>query len=206
MAATTTFLQLQTEFYARGYDYLNDGGAGATRAKAWINQAYLELCEEEAWPFLLTTATGTAPLAVADIGRVLSVIDTANGSNPLDEVDEDELMDDFQPITTTGVPMYFYVDDTTIRTYPVGGTLSVRYYKIPALLSANGDIAIVPDRFVNLIVDGAVRRAQNDNDDYSNARGTEEERQRGLDLMRRSLFFRDGTRQYQRITFASGDW
>lgn len=206
MAATTTFLQLQTEFFARGFDYLNDAGTGLTRAKAWINQAYLELCEEEAWPFLLTTATGAAPLAVADIGRVLSVLDTANASNPLYEMDEDELMDNFQPITTTGVPTFFYVDDTTIRTYPVGGTLSVRYWKVPALLSANGDIAVVPDRFMNLIVDGAVRRAQNDEDNRDGALLAEEERQRGLDLMRRSLFFRDGTRQYQRITFASGDW
>lgn len=206
MAATTTFLQLQTEFFARGYDYLNDAGAGLTRAKTWINQAYLELCEEEPWPFVMATSTGAAPLAVADLGRILSVLDTANASNPLLEMDEDELMDNFPPITTTGVPTFFYVDDLTVRTYPVGGTLSVRYWKVPALLSANGDIAIVPDRFANLIVDGAVRRAAIDNDNPAGVAMVEEERQRGLDLMRRSLFFRDGTRQSQRLTFASGDW
>lgn len=206
MAATTTFLQLQTEFFARGYDYLNDAGAGLTRAKAWLNQSYLELCEEEPWPFLMATTTGAAPLAIADLGRILSVLDTANASNPLIEMDEDELMDNFPPITTTGVPYLFYVDDLTVRTYPVGGTLSVRYWKVPALLSANGDIAVVPDRFANLIVDGAIRRAAIDNDNPAGVAMVEEERQRGLDLMRRSLFFRDGTRQSQRLTFASGDW
>lgn len=206
MAATTTFTQLQTEFFARGFDYLNDAGAGLTRAKTWINQSYLELCEEDTWPFLLATATGAAPLAVADIRTILSVIDTASNSTPLYPLPEDELVDDFSPVTTTGTPTYFYVDDTTIRTYPVGGTLSVRYWKVPALLSAGSDAAIVPDRFVNLIVDGAVRRAQNDNDNPTGAQIAEEERQRGIDLMRRSLMFRDGTRHYQRLTYWAEDW
>lgn len=206
MAATTTFTQLQTEFFARGFDYMNDAGVQLTRAKAWINQAYTELCEEDLWPFLLTTASGAAPLAVADIRTILSVQDTANASSPLLPVDEDELTDDFFPLTTTGTPLYFYVDNVTVRTYPVGGTLSVRYYKVPALLSAGTDVAVVDDRFANLIVDGAVRRAANDNDNPAGAQLAEAERQKGIDLMRRSLMFRDGMRQYQRLTFASGDW
>jgi hypothetical protein len=205
VAATTTFLQLQTEFYARGFDYLNDGGAGATRAKAWINQAYDELCEEELWPFLLTTASGAAPLTVADIRTIMSVVDTVS-SRVFAPVDEDELTDDFLPLTTAGTPSFYYVDDTIVRTYPVGGTLTVRYWKVPVFMSATTDIAIVPDRFVNLIVDGAVRRAQNDNDNAPGAQQAEAERQAGLERMRYSLFLRDGLRNFQRVTFASGDW
>lgn len=206
MAATTTFLQLQTEFYARGYDYLNDAGAGVTRAKAWINQAYLELCDEDLWPFLLTTASGAAPLAIADMRAIQSVQNTANAGDVLAPFPEDELTDYYNLLTTTGVPDYFYLDDTTVRTYPVGGTLSVRYWKVPALLSANGDIAVVPDRFANLIVDGAVRRAANDNENAQAAQLAEQERQKGVEQMRESLLYRTGAREYQRLTYSSGDW
>lgn len=205
MAATTTFLQLQTEFYARGYDYLNDGGVGVTRAKAWINQAYAELCEEDDWPFLITSTSGAAPLTIADLRTIFTVVDTASRV-VLTPMPEDELVDNFTTITTTGTPFYFYVDDLVVKTYPVGGTLTVRYWKIPTLLTANGDIAIVPDRFANLIVDGTVRRAQIDNDNQPGAQIAEGERQRGIDLMRRSLLFRDGMRDYQRLAYASEDW
>jgi hypothetical protein len=201
----TTFLELQTEFYARGYDYMNDAGTQATRAKAWLNQSYLELCEEELWPFLLTTATGAAPLTIADIRTLYTVVDTA-ASNVLAPAQEDELIDTYTTLTTTGTPLWFYVADTVVKTYPVGGTLSARYWKVPAELSANGDVAVVPQRFCNLIVDGAVRRAGNDNDDTAGAQRAEDERQRGIDVMRRSLLLRGGLRYYQRITGASEDW
>lgn len=205
MAATTTFLQLQTELYARGFDYLNDGGAGQTRAKTWTNQAYLELCEEDTWPFLLTTASGAAPLAIADLASILRVTDTVQ-QQPLDPLPEGVVIDEFTPVTTAGPPIWFYLDDTTVRTYPVGGTLSVRYYKVPALLVANGDIAVVPDRFANLIVDGAVRRAHNDNDSASEAKQAEDERQRGLALMRQSFNRRDGMPESQRLRYTGLDW
>jgi hypothetical protein len=201
----TTFLELQTEFYARGYDYLNDGGTGATRAKAWLNQAYLELCEEDLWPFLLTTSTGAAPLTIADVRTIYTVVDTA-ANNVLAPAQEDELIDTYTTLTTTGTPLWFYMSDTSVKVYPVGGTLSVRYWKVPAELSANNDVAVVPPRFCNLVVDGAVRRSCNDNDDANGARQTEDERQRGLDLMRRSLLMRDGLRHYMRVTGASEDW
>jgi hypothetical protein len=200
-----TFLQLQTEFYARGFDYLNDGGVGVTRAKAWLNQSYLELCEEELWPFLLTSATGAAPLIVTDLRTTYTVVETVT-SRELQPSDEDELVNNFTLLTTTGTPIFYYVDDVTIKTYPVGGTLRVRYWNVPVQMVATTDVAIVPDRFTNLIVDGAVRRAANDNDDDGAAKRAEDERQRGLDLMRRSLMFRDGMRQFQRVTYTSGDW
>lgn len=201
----TTFLELQTEFYARGYDYMNDGGAQVTRAKAWLNQSYLELCEEDLWPFLLTTATGAAPLTIADVRTLYTVVDTA-ANKVLAPTQEDDLIDTYTTLTTTGAPLWFYMSDTSVKTYPVGGTLSVRYWKVPAELSANGDVAVVPPRFCNLVVDGAVRRSCNDNEDADGARQAEDERQRGIDLMRRSLLMRDGLRHYMRVTGASEDW
>lgn len=201
----TTFLELQTEFYARGYDYMSDGGAQVTRAKAWLNQSYLEVCEEELWPFLLTSSSGAAPLTIADLRAVYTVVNTA-ATQVLVPVQEDELVDQYTTLTTTGSPTAFYVTDTIVKTYPVGGTLTVRYWKIPTELSANGDTSLIPQRFNNIVVDGAVRRACNDNDNPAGAQLAEAERQRGLDLMRRSLMFRDGLRRYQRLTGASEDW
>ena len=199
----TTFDELRDELYARGYTYLDNAAASRLRAGRWINQAYNELCAEERWPFLLTTANGAAPLAVADVRWVLSVTDTV-GQRVLAPLPEAELSADMTVLATTGSPIWFYLDNTTIRTYPVGGTLAVRYYKKPALLSADGDQVVVPDEWVNLIVDGAVRRAANDNDDPQSARTAEAERILGLDSMRRALLI--PTRQYQRITFSAQDW
>jgi hypothetical protein len=201
----STFLQLQAAFYARGYDYMNDGGVGQTAAKTFLNQSYLELCEEELWPFLLTTATGAPPLLVTDLRSLFTVTDTVSNV-ALRQMSEDELRDDFPPLlTTTGTPSWFYVTDVTVNTYPVGGSLSVRYWRVPAELAADADVAIIPNRFCNLIVDGAVRRAGAE-DAPAAAAAAEAERQRGIDLMRRSVMFRDGTRHHQRITGASGDW
>lgn len=200
------FSLIQTEFFARGYDYLNDAGAGLARAKRWINEAYLELCEEERWPFLMATATGASPLAIADLREVAIVTDTGR-SNQLHPMPEDELTDYYISLTTVGVPLYYYLTDTTVNVYPTGGTLSVRYWKVPVALSAAGDIPVIPDRFTNLIIDGAVRRAANTYDAAEDAAAAEAERQRGLDIMRRSLLFRSGPPRYQRIAAdSSADW
>lgn len=185
-----TFLQLQTEFLARGYQYLLTG-AGLTRAKAWLNQSYLEVCEEEPWPFLLATAAGASPVTVTDVRVIRSVTDTTQRV-PLEVISEDDLLGSSLLLTTAGPPTYYYLDDVIVRTYPVGGTLSIRYYKVPAELVADADVAIVPNRFADLIVNGAVRRAALDANEAAGAAEAEGERQRGLALMRRSLLNRDG--------------
>lgn len=199
----TTFVMLRTEFFARGYDYMNDGGAQLTRAKAWVNDAYLELCDEELWPFLRATAAGAAPLAIADVRLVDTVVNTITGW-PIYRTPEDELIDAYGTLTQTGTPTAWYLDDTTLRTYPVGGTLSVRYWRVPAALVADADAVVIPDRFANAIVDGAVRLAANDNNEPAAAQEAEGERQGVLERMREQLLVRE-TRHYQRITAGSLD-
>ena len=76
-----TFQQLLTEFFARGFDYLNDSGAGETRAKQWINQSYQEICGLDDWPFLEATASGGSPLTIADLRTILSLTDTTTNTN-----------------------------------------------------------------------------------------------------------------------------
>ena len=181
----TTFLQLQAEFYARGHNFLTESAEGIVRAKRWINQAYEKVCSEELWPFRLATATGAAPLTIADVDKILSVINTANASMELIEATERELT--IANLSTTGVPYVYWLDGTIVKTWPVGGTLSVRYFKVPAEFSADGDVMLVPDRFADVIIDDAVRRAAKDRQYQEGVALAAQEYADGLEMMRRQL-------------------
>lgn len=181
-----TLLELQTELYARGYDHLAQDATGVARALRWLNQAHNEICLEELWPFRLNTATGAAPLSIPTMDRVYSVTDTANNAMPLAEAGEDELADMFD-LASTGTPYWFYRDSLQIKTYPVGGTLSVRFYSLPTDLASPTDTTLVPKRYMDVIVDAAVIRAAKDRDNAEAVALAKQERDRGLDLMRRQL-------------------
>lgn len=176
---------LQAELYARGYDHLAQDAAGVARGLRWINQAINELTLEELWPFRLNTATGTAPLTILDLDRVKTVIDTNNANNPLDEMTEDELTP--FDVAATGIPLYYWRDSLQVKTWPVGGTLSVRYWSLPTSLVAPADTTLIPARYLNVIVDAAVRRAAADRDNPDAVGLAEQEYERGLNLMRRQL-------------------
>lgn len=174
---------LQTELAARGLDFLS-----TSRQTQFLNDAYHEINEAELWPFRLTTATGSAPLTIADLGVIEEVVNTANASTPLSRADRRSLAGWYGDLTTTGVPSWFYVDNGVVRTFPVGGTLSVRYYKAAADLSAGSDPPIFPARFHSLIVDVAQRRALGrDESDQADVALLTAEIQQGLDEMRTAL-------------------
>lgn len=160
-----TFQQLLTEFYARGFDYLNDSGAGETRAKQWINQSYQEICGLDDWPFLEATATGASPLTIADMRTILSLTDTTTRTN-LGFIDRRTLNEAYPDQSAAGNALYAYLSDgTTINTYP-GNTdaLSVRYIKVPANLVNGTDTPLIPARYRYAIVDFACGRAYIDSD------------------------------------------
>lgn len=180
-----TLLDLQTELYARGADHLMQDAQGVARGLRWINQAYAEVYRAEAWPFRLNTATGAAPLSIPTLGKVLSVVDTANANYPLTEMTERELTP--FDVTLTGTPVYYYRDNLQVKTWPVGGTLSVRFYNLLTLLAAPTDQTLVPVDYMDVIVNGAVRRACLDRNDADGYEMAEAERQRGLALMRDDL-------------------
>lgn len=176
---------LTSELYSRGYDHLAQDAAGVARGLRWINQAVNELMLEELWPFRLNTATGAAPLTILDLDRVSTVIDTNNANNPLDEMTEDELTP--FDVSATGIPLYYWRDNLQVKTWPVGGTLSVRYWSLPTSLAAPTDTTLIPARYLNVIVDAAVRRAAADRDNPDAVGLAEQEYERGLNLMRRQL-------------------
>lgn len=160
-----TFTQLLTEFYARGFDYLDDSGAGETRAKRWINQSYQEICGMDDWPFLSTTTTGTAPLTISDLGYVESLTDTTAQRN-IGFIDRRTLAERYPDLSLAGAPNYaFITGGTTINTYPTNSnTLSVRYFRLVNDLDEGTDQPVIPAKYQYAIIDLACGRAYMDSD------------------------------------------
>lgn len=188
--AGVTLLALRTELYARGADYLAADAAGIVRANRWINQAYQMVCLRELWPFRLTTATGAAPLAITDLGTILrgGVTSPGNNNYVLDDLSETEATP-LDLTATGGYPWFYYLTDQTVHVWPAGtDSISVRYYKIPAKLTADGDLTLVPERFMDVILDDAVLRAiGKDNTDAAIVALMRQERDAGLADMREAL-------------------
>lgn len=160
-----TFLEMQTEFWARGFDYLSEDAAGITRTQRFLNEAYLELCEEEPWPFCESDEGGVAPLEIANLRQILSVnTDTANLIN----CDRRTLAERYTDLTLKGTPLYWYLEGNDLHIYPVSATadVTVRCILAPTELSGDSDKTVVPSRYQSLIIDKAVIKGYKDSDDY----------------------------------------
>lgn len=201
------FSALQTAFFRRGMEDHNDAGAGLAEAKRWLNAAYLEICTYERWPFLRTTASGASPLTISDLGVIESVADTGQNSITLGWRDRRDLAGAYSDLTTAGSPRWFYIDNGVVRTWPVGGTLSVVYYKVPAELSASGDTPVIPARFHEAIVVGASKKAHMAKQNYEAAGNEQAEFDRVLEVMRQSLLDQqDVSSDLIAVTAGSEDW
>lgn len=186
-----TFDELKTEFYARGFEYLNEIGAANPddRAGRWLNQAYLEICEAEDWPFLTSTATGNSPLTITDLGTVEFVRDETNGQI-LRAIDPRDIAE-VSSLSQTGTPEFFYIDNGVIQVYPVSTvSLSVRYWKIASELVGTTDTPLIPTRYQYAIVDYAVARAYMDSDSPEYAAAARLDGDKLVSLMRDRLLFR----------------
>ena len=197
-----TFAELRTEAYARGFDF-----DSATRLNRWINQAYHEICEEAPWDFLEASTTGTAPLSVSDLRQVISVTDTTNDA-PLEWVDRRDIQEADPDLDDAGNPEFFYIDNNTIRVYPLNttATLSVRYYKVPDDLSSDSDEPLIPSRFQDLIVDGVVYRALKDTDEFASANELRAMWQDGINRMAASQLARNYSGPNYIPVTDSADW
>jgi hypothetical protein len=168
MATTTTFADLQADFFFAGFSEYNDAGDGLALARRMLNQSYLELCAREHFPWLEDDATGAAPLTIADVRAVISVTNTTQRT-PLGWRDRRALLDSYGTLTTAGTPSVWFFDSAdTIAVYPTStaDTLAVRYIKKPAKLVNDSDVAIVPDEWTSLIVQGAVLKGKKNDDNY----------------------------------------
>lgn len=182
------FQTLQADFFAGGFDHLNDAGAGLARAKRYLNAAYKrDIVKHANWPFRETTSTGSAPLTVgATLGPVASVFDTTRNVK-LHPVDRRTLNASYSDLSIAGSAQWYYLQAGVIKTYPVGGTLTVVHWQVPVDLSANGDTPIVPADYHELIVIGALRRAHMDAQNFDAAQAYKTELLEGLQTMESEL-------------------
>jgi hypothetical protein len=178
------FTALKNELEARGFDYLSD-----LRLGYFVNAGRHELDMMEQWPYRLATASGAAPLTVTDLGTIEEVRDTDNAAATLEWIERRSVGANSTDLTQTGTPSWFYLDNGVIRTYPVGGTLEVRYYLRPPDLSGSTDLPLAPSQYHLLIVDIAARWAYKDSDNFQAAQALTPEIDRQVQAMRLDLLY-----------------
>lgn len=195
-----TLAELKTELAARGFDYIS-----ATRASYFLNRSYSEMCEERDWPFLLTTQTGTMPMAITDLRTVQSVVDTTQ-KKVIKPLVVPHLLAADTDLTTAGSPSNYYVTSTGISVYPTSTTdqFSVRYFKVPAELTNDADTPVGGTRFHNLIVDGACIYAYADSDNFDSANAMRAQWNEGKDRMAKSLLHQQHDRPDRYVVMVAG--
>lgn len=159
----------------RGYDFDSD-----PRITNWVNRAYHRLCDRHPWAWLETTATGAAPLTIADLRAVYSVADTT--SDEILTVEDIRTLREADPgLDQTGAPAVWYLSgENTISVWPVrADTLSVRYIKVPTDLSGSAT-PILPTRYHYLLVEGALYYAYRDSDEPEMAQNCKDEFEEGI--------------------------
>lgn len=155
----TDYTALKAAVSGRGFSRLSAADQGIA-----VNDAVHELDGmEPRWPYLLTSSSGTAPLTVADLGDVTTVLNTVLDV-PVRFSDFEDLAGWAGELTQTStdpVRWYFTPGSTTsISTFPVTTrSLQVVYYKTSPDLSAGADEPLCPDRWRHLLKDMAVRNA-----------------------------------------------
>lgn len=176
MANLATFKDIQDRVITYGYSE-----AHRTQIKAWINDAYRELCQLRRWSWLtftdtVNTVAGTRTTALpAPAGRELrSVIeikpnDAALGSvaltfeDPNSHDPHDFFHTNLVTRTSRGAPYRFTVDGSTIYWDPIPDrayAFSVRHYDVPTTeLSGDADTLLTPDDSNQVLVYAALLRA-----------------------------------------------
>lgn len=145
--------EIREEVVDSGFENIFKDAGGEARINRWIQQAIREICDAKPWPFLYATEEGPAPLAIADLGHVVAVVDLTNG-NPLGPATINEIILADPKLTAKGGAESWYVDDgTSVKVYPLSQAIfKVHYRKVPVALE-DEDEPIIPADYHDLIVD-----------------------------------------------------
>jgi hypothetical protein len=168
--AGAAFSDLLTEFYARGFSYLDDSGAGEIRAKGWINDVMHDVDDEEDWDYLRAIATGVPPLTISALGRVEAITDSS-GLYQVQQADPRWLRGAYADLTVAGQPLWWYrTNPTTIATYPTTtSSITVFYFRSAGDLIAAGDTTLLPKRYRRVILELAAEQAYRDKSNHADA-------------------------------------
>lgn len=167
-----TFADITAEMVARGAE------DNATRNGVWANLAYKEIVNARDWPFTETFVAGSANagfVTIADFRKAGWVGDTSQtGTIPglrLHRTTYDAIgRDGGEEVAVAGSPEFWWyrASDTSVRAYPFGGTLYVRYYKRATALTGVQEPIFLSD-YHYLIVDRAMVEVLKDNQQYQEA-------------------------------------
>lgn len=175
-----TFLDVQNEVLNFGF---NDGPqVNRTRIKNWINEAQRQIAREVEGPefqstYSLTLIPGTYAYSLpADFLRAQVVAYPAQNTtmNPMD------LKDFFQanPSQVAGPPQNYALDGSTLLLFPnpsTADTISLYYLANPPVLVNDTDVPVLNGDYLHLLVDYAVRKAFEAEDDYEAAQYFEQQ-------------------------------
>jgi hypothetical protein len=203
-----TFADLQSALFARGFDFMNDAGAGLARAKVFLNLG-MHICDDaESWQYLQASTTGTAPVTVSDLGRIESVVDVTN-LNPLEFMSRRDVTNRYADLSLTGgfPAFYFVTGGNTVGAFPVTSvTLTVRYTRVAPDMVAGTDVPLMPDRFRMAIVDYAAALAFRESNVPDEAQIAQAAGDAVVERMREWDVLSQGSGGRQFVTGASGDW
>lgn len=157
-------VELETELVANGYDYV-----AKNRIEDWIQRSYQEILARYQWPWSEENKEANAPFEIKDLRYVLSVTDTTQ-ERPLWGTTRQWLLERFPKLEETGSPAFWFLDNLTLRTYPLSeDKVAVRYVKKAAKLEAATE-PVIPSEWQYLIIDQARVYALKDNNEFDIAR------------------------------------
>lgn len=142
--AITTLATAEAELQARGYNRFS-----TSRLDAWLNEAKNRFEDYPYdWPWLKATSSGASPLTVADLRRVLSVVN-ATTQQSLDQIDQDAVVQfvDTNLALTGQATSWYLSSETVVSTYPATAALSVHYVKFSPELASGSDVPLIPARY-----------------------------------------------------------
>jgi hypothetical protein len=167
---------------------IRDTGYSSTEIIGYINDAQNDVFNEYRLPFTQEIQTYNLVAGVSDITngsglptnyvQAVDITLTSGGTQTVLPYVDVTVIDNFYPdpedsvLHPPGIPIYWYFYEETIRVFPApvaNLTVSLRYYKKPTELTANGDVPEVPSEFAELLIMGAAYRVLQVKDNYDQA-------------------------------------
>lgn len=136
-----------------------------------LNAAYLEFIAAADWPLLITSSdlsfasgTDTASLPTG-VSRVLNAHNLTEDERLLRVGNWETIIELYPDETEDGTPAHYRVVGSDLRVFPIpdkAQAVRVHFYEQPSRLSADADTPVLPERYHEALVLGAVAAAHLD--------------------------------------------